>query len=164
MQFIKDGAVTSDPWTRAADEDPIPGGQPVIVTATRLLADATLPDKTAQLGVIWPNNRPVSELAPHLDRLDLVALVFPSFRDGRAYTQARHLRERYGFKGELRATGNVLRDQFLFMVRAGFDAFEVQKDADASAFTKSLHEISVFYQPAADRKITAFRQRLLAGG
>ena len=75
--------------------------------------------------MIWPNNRPIAELAPHLDRIALVALVFPGFRDGRAYSQARILRERYGFGGELRATGQVLRDQFLFLLRAGFDSFEV---------------------------------------
>ena len=63
----------------------------------------------------------------HLDRLAVVALVFPSFRDGRAYSQARLLRERHNYRGELRATGQVLRDQFLFMLRAGFDSFEVKK-------------------------------------
>ena len=87
---------------------------------------------------MWPNNRKVAELAPYLDRLALVALVFPTFRDGRAYSQARLLRERHGFRGELRATGQVLRDQFMFLVRAGFDAFEVKKDADAAAFAEAL--------------------------
>ena len=57
--------------------------------------------------------------------------MFPNFRDGRAYTQARLLRERFGFRGELRATGQVLRDQFVFLARAGFDAFEVKKPEDA---------------------------------
>ena len=89
----------------------------------------------APIGVIWPNSRGVAELVPYLDRLALVALVFPSFRDGRGYSQARLLRERYDFRGELRATGDVLRDQFLFLTRAGFDAFEVKKEADADAFS-----------------------------
>ena len=108
---------------------------------------------TAPTGVLWPNNRNVAELAPYLDKLALVALVFPTFKDGRAYSQARLLRERYGFRGELRATGDVLRDQFLFLVRAGFDAFEVKKDADAAAFAASLARYSVFYQPAADGRV-----------
>ena len=84
------------------------------------------------VGVIWPNSRKVSDLAPHLHRLSLVALAFPKFQDGRAYSQARQLREQYGFNGELRATGDVLRDQRLFLLRAGFDAFEVKKDADVN--------------------------------
>ena len=71
--------------------------------------------RAGKLGVIWPNNRDVDDLVPYLDRLAAVALVFPSFRDGRAYSQARLLRERHGYEGELRATGQVLRDQFVFM-------------------------------------------------
>ncbi len=161
MRYIKGGAVTQDTWTKLGDEEPVPAGAAVLVSAARLLGgDAALAD-AASLGVIWPNNKPVSDLAAHLDRLSLVALVFPTFRDGRAYSQARQLREHYGYTGELRATGNVLRDQFLFMVRAGFDAFEVQKDKDADAFADALREFSVFYQPGADRRTTAFRQRLL---
>ena len=111
----------------------------MIVTAARFLADAeALSQREAPVGVIWPNNRPIAELAPYLDRLALVALVFPLFRDGRAYSQARILRERYGFGGELRATGQVLRDQFLFLLRAGFDSFEVTKEIDAAAFCESI--------------------------
>ena len=99
-------------------------------------------------------------LRRYLDRLALVALVFPTFKDGRAYSQARLLRERYGFRGELRATGEVLRDQFLFLLRAGFDAFEVKKDADAAAFAEALARYSVFYQPAGDGRPAVQRARL----
>ena len=96
-------------------------GVPVLLTTTRFLAEAaSLAARAAPVGVIWPNSRDVDELAPHLAHLASVALVFPTFRDGRAYSQARLLRERYGYRGELRATGQVLRDQFLFMLRAGF--------------------------------------------
>ena len=112
-----------------------------------------------KLGVIWPNNRNLDDLVPYLDRLAVVALVFPTFRDGRAYSQARLLRERYGYDGELRATGQVLRDQFVFMLRAGFDAFEVKKQADAEAFAETVKRYSVFYQPtgtaASPRSIDA---------
>ena len=114
----------------------------------------------ARLGVIWPNNRDVDDLVPYLDRLAVVALVFPTFRDGRAYSQARLLRERHGFKGELRATGQVLRDQFVFMLRAGFDAFEVKKEADAEAFAATVKRYSVFYQPTGDGRITALHRRM----
>ena len=93
-------------------------------------------------------------------RLALVALVFPSFRDGRAYSQARLLREQHGFHGELRATGDILRDQFLFLLRAGFDAFEVKKDADAEAFAAAVLRYSVFYQPTGDGRRSALNERL----
>jgi uncharacterized protein (DUF934 family) len=89
-----------------------------------------------------------------------VALVFPNFRDGRGYSQARILRERYHFRGELRATGQILRDQCLFLQRAGFDAFELTKDADAAAFVAAVHRYSVFYQPAADGRASTLTARL----
>ena len=88
--------------------------------------------------------------------------MFTNFRDGRAYSQARLLRERYHFRGELRATGQVLRDQLLFLQRGGFDAFEVTKEADAAAFAEAVHRYSVFYQPTGDgraRTLTARRAR-----
>jgi len=172
MQFVKDGRIVEDGFARLADDAPVPDRLPVIVSAARFLAD---PDAFARrdgpTGVIWPNNRRVSELAPYLDRLAVVALVFPTFKDGRAFSQARLIRERYGFRGELRATGQVLRDQFLFLLRAGFDAFEVTKDADAAVFTQAARRYSVFYQPTGDGRATALRARLararpdsLAGG
>jgi uncharacterized protein (DUF934 family) len=103
------------------------------------------------------------ELEPVLGRLALVALVFPTFKDGRAYSQARSLRERFGFRGEIRATGDVLRDQFLFLHRAGFDSFEVRKAGDAAAFCEALQKYNVFYQPAADGEGGALRRRLNLG-
>jgi uncharacterized protein (DUF934 family) len=89
-----------------------------------------------------------------------VALVFPTFRDGRAYSQARLLRERHEFRGELRATGQVLRDQLLFLHRAGFDAFEVSKENDTAAFREALQRYSVFYQPTGDGRTSALGARL----
>lgn len=162
MPLIKNGRPAEDRYLRVLDDAPVPDDVPVIVAAARLIADAAeLARREAPTGVLWPNDRRVAELAPHLDRLTLVALVFPKFKDGRAYSQARQLRERYGFRGELRATGEILRDQFLFLERAGFDAFEVKKDADAVAFLESIRRYSVFYQPTADGRPTALRARLL---
>jgi uncharacterized protein (DUF934 family) len=160
MPFIKVGRRVEDAFVRVPDGDPLPDGLPSLVSAERFLtASDEFAVSSAPIGVIWPNNRNIAELAPHLDRLALVALVFPSFRDGRAYSQARILRERYRFSGEVRATGEVLRDQFLFLVRAGFDAFEVKKESDAAAFAAALKRYSVVYQPAADGRASAFRCR-----
>ena len=161
MPLVKGGEITTDRFVRILDDAPIPASGAVLIPAERFLADAAeLAAREAEIGVIWPNNRDIDELGPHLDRLALIALVFPKFQDGRAYSQARILRERLGFRGELRATGQVLRDQFVFMLRAGFDSFEVKKDADAKVFTEVAQRYSVFYQPTGDGRLTAFRQRL----
>jgi uncharacterized protein (DUF934 family) len=152
MPLIKNGAEIEDGFLRVSDDAPLPeDGVPVLLPPARYLAESeALSRRAAPLGVIWPNDREVEELAPHLPRLALVVLVFPTFRDGRAYSQARILRERHGFKGELRASGDVLRDQLLFLHRAGFDAFEIRKPEDARAAVAALRRYSVFYQPAAD--------------
>jgi uncharacterized protein (DUF934 family) len=160
MPLVKAGRVVEDRYVRWPDDAPVPNDVAVIVPAARLLAQsAELGRRHAATGVLWPNHRDVSELRPYLDRLALIALEFPTFRDGRAYSQARGLRERHGFAGELRATGQVLRDQFLFLVRAGFDTLEVVKDADAAAFANAISRYGVFYQPAGDRHPTVLKTR-----
>jgi uncharacterized protein (DUF934 family) len=165
MRLVKAAEVVEDRYTRVGDDAPIPDGVPVIVTAERFLADPEgISGREGQTGVLWPNNRRVAELAPRLDRLALVALVFPLFKDGRAYSQARLLREQYGFRGELRATGDVLRDQFMFLLRAGFDAFEVKKDADAAVFAREIARHTVFYQPTGDGRTPALQVRLRRSG
>jgi uncharacterized protein (DUF934 family) len=163
MPLVKHGRIAADSYVRVADDAPVAGEGAVIVPAARFLADADrLARRTAPTGVLWPNDRRISELVPWLDRLALIALVFPSFRDGRAYSQARQLRERHSFRGELRATGDVLRDQFLFLIRAGFDTLEVKKEADAAAFAEAVGRYSAFYQPSADGRPSIARQRLLS--
>src|ERR1700731_3585847 len=159
MPLVKNGKTAADAFVHVADDAELPGDGAILISAARFLADAeALSRRSGRTGVIWPNNRDVDDLVPYLDRLAVVALVFPSFRDGRAYSQARLLRERYRFHGELRATGQVLRDQFVFMLRAGFDAFEVKKESDAEAFTNTAQRYSVFYQPTGDGRITADRK------
>jgi uncharacterized protein (DUF934 family) len=161
MPLIKNGELVEDRYVRLLDDAPLPDGVPVIVPAVRFLADAEdILRRDAPAGVLWPNNRRVSELAPYVDRLALIVLTFPTFKDGRAYSQARQLRERYRFRGELRATGQVLRDQFLFLVRAGFDALEVLKESDAAAYAATLARYSVFYQPTGEGRPPVVRRRL----
>jgi len=161
MPLVKNGRIATDIFVHVADDAELPGDGAVLISAARFLENPeAISRRLGKTGVIWPNNRDVDDLVPYLDRLAVVALVFPTFRDGRAYSQARLLRERYGFKGELRATGQVLRDQFVFMLRAGFDAFEARKDADAEAFTNTAKRYSVFYQPTGDGRLTALHQRM----
>jgi uncharacterized protein (DUF934 family) len=160
MPLVKDGKISDDAFVHVADDAEIPGDGAILVSAARFLEDPETLSRR-QAGVIWPNNRDVDDLVPYLDRLAVVALVFPTFRDGRAYSQARLLRERYKYRGELRATGQVLRDQFLFMLRAGFDSFEVKKPADAAAFANTVRRYSVFYQPTGDGRMSALHRRMM---
>jgi len=106
------------------------------------------------------NTDEVGELGARLDGVKLVVLNFPKFTDGRAYSQARLLRERLGFKGELRATGAVFRDQVPFMLRCGFDSFESDQPGFAEALAKARTLFSVVYQPVGDGRTTAGELRL----
>ena len=159
MPLVKDGAVVPNRYVTAEAEGVLPDG-PVIVPLSRLLAEGVaLSGRNAPLGVSVPNTADIAVLAPFLPSLSLVALDFPKFRDGRAYSQARLLRERHGFAGELRATGNVLRDQVLLMARCGFDAFEIAGTQDVAGFVAALSRYSVFYQPTGDGRRTVARLR-----
>ena len=161
MPLVKNGKIAADIFVHVPDGAELPGDGALLVSAARLLEDPeALLRRPGKLGVIWPNNRDIDDLVPFLDRLAAVALVFPTFRDGRAYSQARLLRERHGYDGELRATGQVLRDQFMFMLRAGFDALEARKQSDVEAFATTAKRYSVFYQPTGDGRLTALSRRL----
>jgi uncharacterized protein (DUF934 family) len=151
MTLIRKGeVVTADTWQSATDEGPLPEG-PVVVDLERWQESRDeLVRRNSPVGIrLDPPDDP-SLLADDLDRIELICLDFPSFTDGRAYSQARLLRERWNYRGELRATGDVLRDQFRFMRRCGFDAVETKKPADADAWDQAMMEISVAYQGRSD--------------
>src|SRR5215472_3397261 len=152
MPLLKNGEAVADPWQHIAAGEAVPPTGPVVVPFDRWKAEReTLLARNTPVGVRFPNTQRVAELAADLGRLELIVLEFPKFVDGRAYSQARLLRERYGYRGELRATGDVLRDQLQFMQRCGFDAAEIWRAA--------VNEIDVFYQPAADDRVAVAQLR-----
>ena len=163
MPLLKNGAFLDDRWRRLADDDPAPDGDAVIVSFARWRADRALAGRNGPLGLALRNSEPVRPLAAELHRFELIALEFPKFTDGRAYSQARLLRERFGFAGELRATGQVLPDQLLLMRRCGFDAFEIAKDAPLETWRRALEAFSVVYQPAADGRAPIYSLRRVLG-
>ncbi|MGD2134146.1 MAG: DUF934 domain-containing protein [Maricaulaceae bacterium] len=166
MPLIKDGKVVEDGWVALDDEAAPPNAGDVIVSYARVLDDAsTLLQRDGRLGVRVSSSDEIEALVPHLPSLHLVALEFPKYRDGRAYSSARLLRERYGFEGELRAVGDVLRDQLFFMVRCGFDAFEIDHADAAKAFAEAVNEFSAVYQPTGDgrRHVWAARSESSSG-
>ena len=124
------------------------------------LAFADWQQRPAWPAVSLAKTDPVEDLAPHVGRLRLIVLNFPKFSDGRAYSQARLLRGRLGYTGELRATGGVLQDQLPFMLRCGFDSFESDQKGFGEALAKARTLFSVVYQPAEDDRATASLLRL----
>lgn len=111
------------------------------------------------LGIWLDADEAVEEIADDLQHFQVVALNFPVFTDGRHYSSARLLRERYGYKGEIRAIGDVLRDQLFYMRRCGFDAFAVRPDRDPYDALQGLKEFSVTYQAGVDDPLPLFRRR-----
>jgi uncharacterized protein (DUF934 family) len=151
MPLLKEGRVVDDPWRHLDDAEALPEGAPASVSLKRWSAEReTLARRVGRIGLRLPNDAPPLDLAPDIARFDLITLAFPRFTDGRAYSQARLLRGRLGYRGELRATGNVLRDQLLFMRRCGIDAFEVAERALEENWLAALGEFDLFYQPAED--------------
>ena len=139
-----------DPSQSFPDDAAIPPGSCVMISRARLFNDGEqILACGARVCVLWPNSVAVGELVPWLDRIEAVALEFPVFSDGRAYSQARALREHHRYRGELRATGQVLQDQFAFMLRTGFDSFDVPKPCDAARFGEAVARYSVHYQAPA---------------
>lgn len=113
-----------------------------------------------RVGVRLSGADDVALLVDDLDRLELIVLEFSRFTDGRGYSQARRLRERYGYRGELRAVGDVLRDQLYFMVRCGIDAVELGPGQDPEQALAALDEITVHYQPTGDGLVSISDYRL----
>jgi uncharacterized protein (DUF934 family) len=160
MPLLKDGKITEDVWAAVEDGQELPESGPVLVSLARLKAEhASLLAGNHSVGVKLANSDDPAEIAPWLDRISLVALDFPKYTDGRALSQAQLLRRRHGYTGEVRATGQELRDQLRLMIRTGFDAMVIdQADAEA-VFDFSAHEFSDFYQSAADTTDTIFVKR-----
>lgn len=162
MPLIRNGQLSEDSWVRIGDDDPAPAGGDIIVSIERWQAEREqLAAHQGRLGIWLRPDQPPRLIADDLSQFDLVALDFPSFKDGRAYSHARVLRRRYGFRGEVRATGEVLRDQWLFMVRCGFDAFELADGGGdpAHIWREAMKELTVFYQAASDGRRPAWQLR-----
>jgi len=154
-------AFADDSFVHVTDEDAIPEAGDVILSLTRFQAegDALLSSNSRRVGVRIESNEEVEALAYDLPRLAVVAVAFPKYRDGRAYTSARLLRERLNYTGEVRAVGDVLQEQAGFMIRCGMDAFEPADGATPEAWTKAASRFRHVYQRAADDRLVAYEER-----
>lgn len=154
--------VHDDAWLPLADDAPLDGQRAVVVGLRRFLAEREkLLAGDFRLAVRLAADEGPEAFGADLARISAVFVVFPVFRDGRGFSTARLLRSRFRFTGEIRAVGDVGRDQLFFMLRAGFDAFELCDRDHEAAFKWALGSFSVVYQPAADPAIPAFARRAL---
>lgn len=119
----------------------------------------TLSAREGRVGVWLQGGDDPERIVADLARLPLVAINFPKLVDGRGYSTARLLRERYGYRGELRAIGEVQRDQLLFLARCGFDAFALKEGTDPQAALKAFSDFSEAYQSSVDTRVPLFRRR-----
>jgi phosphoadenosine phosphosulfate reductase len=144
----KQGAFRLDPFRPAPLLGELGDGPAILGKARWLSERAQLLARTAPIGLLLEGGARLDDLADDLARFALIALDFPKFSDGRAYSTARLLREKFGYRGELRAVGNVLSDQIPFMRRVGFDAFAVSHGPTRRALgAGELAEVTLYYQP-----------------
>lgn len=161
---IIDGAVVEDQWQLiqlTEDQDPatvtIPVGA-VIVPVTLWQARQDELSGREQLGIWLDCDESPKLIADNLDKLQVVAINFPAFADGRGFTYARELREQHGFKGEVRAIGSFMRDQMFYLQRCGFNAYALH-NADLEQALASLEDFSDSYQAAIDQPQPLFKRR-----
>ena len=153
-KLIKSGAYAQDGFAPVADDAALPDGA-VLVSLARFQKDRdTLLERNTPIGVKLQSHENPEILGADVNRLSLIALEFPKFRDGRAFSWARILRTRLGFTGEIRAVGDFLFDQVNYQHRVGFDAWEVPDHFTLEMFQKALSEMTDVYQPSADGKKT----------
>lgn len=159
QNLIKNDAVTEDAWRLIrSDEESYDAAEDVILPLAAWLAN----DATARSGQTAPWLAPDADLGlllPALAQLPLVAIDFPAFTDGRGYSLARLLRERYGYQGELRAIGDVQRDQLAYLAQVGFTAFAIREDRPAEAALDGLRDFSDQYQATVLQPEPLFKRR-----
>lgn len=151
QNLIKDGQRQDDRWTLVDDDAPLPAEGPIILPLALYLAQKAEWDASDRDIGVWLNDEQMAEdVTGSLDNLALIALRFPKFADGRGFSKARLLRERYGYTGELRAIGDFLPDQVFYMSRCGINAFACRTDDEASIALALLAPFSVRYQGGTD--------------
>ena len=154
MPLIKDGAFVQDAFVTVTDDAALPDGAAIVSLARFQKEREALLTRNAPLGVQLKSSENPELLGEDVQRFSVIVLEFPVFRDGRAFSWARMLRERLKFTGEIRGTGHFLYDQINYMKRVGFDAWTVADGFSLEQFQRALTEITNVYQPSADGKKT----------
>ena len=168
--IIKNKAISADNWTvlRLEKNDTpndifVPNGK-IIMPLKVWQAQRDVLQARTELGVWLASDERAEDLKNDLAKFSVIAVDFPKFADGRGYTIAHRLRARLGYAGELRAIGDVLRDQMFYLQRVGFDAFDTRSDKDIGAALKGLNDFSFTYQASSDERLPLFRRVQRGGG
>jgi uncharacterized protein (DUF934 family) len=163
QRIIKNNEVVDESWHLLPKETTLDGMSNCddLIVPLRLWVDHSraLLVRDGGLGVWLDSDEEAEQIGEDANQFQVIALNFPAFTDGRSFSNARLLRDRYGFKGELRAIGDVLRDQLFYMSRCGFDAFAIRPDKDPYEALQGLRDFSVTYQAATDEPLPLFRRR-----
>ena len=156
MKVVKDKRVVDDAWHLVKDDEAADAN--AIVSLSRWNADrVALLAAGTPVGVVLRSNESPDDVADR-DKLPLIAVDFPVFTDGRGYSTARMLRSRLHYKGEIRAIGDVMRDEMFLMSRCGIDSFAVKATKDIAKTLSAFEDFSVTYQAAADDERPLFRR------
>lgn len=165
QKLIKDGVIQENTWTLVAKSEgeasavAVPAGQVLIPVSVWLAQKEQLQSRT-DIGVWFDSDEAADLIADDANRFAVIGVSFPLFMDGRSFSTARLLRERYGFKGELRAVGNFIRDQLCYLRRCGVNAFAfANPEADLEEAVKSLADLQEYYQASVDQPLPLFRRR-----
>jgi uncharacterized protein (DUF934 family) len=160
-QLLKDGHVVDDNWILAADNlESLPSSGNVLLSTSQWEQFASeLDQQQAPVGVWLAGNEEIPDFIESLLQLPIIAIKFAKFVDGRGYSLARLLRERYHYSGELRAIGDIIRDQLYLLKHSGFNAFQPSQDIDLEQAAASLTDFSENYQSTNAQPIPLFRRR-----
>lgn len=158
--IIKNGAIVTNEWATVTDPTSmIPAGKVILPLKLWQQQPESLLKRTPTPGLLLQPDDDMHDLPQALDQLPVITVLFPAFTDGRGFSIASLLRERFGYKGELRAKGHFIRDQLYYMKRCGFDAFEFDTGIDLNEAKKSLADFSNDYQASANQTPPLFRRR-----
>jgi uncharacterized protein (DUF934 family) len=160
--IIKGGEITADDWNvldKDTATDSILQDGKFIVPLQYWLANSEALNTRGDIGVWLDSDEDTDSIEDNCNHLPVIAINFPTFADGRGYSYARLLREKYGYTGELRAIGDVLKDQVFFLKRCGFDAYAIRVDRDVADAISSLEDFSDSYQVAVDQPEPLFKRR-----
>ena len=165
-KIIKNGQIVDDAWHifklgegQTPESVPLPNGPTLLPLAVWQIRKVEILAAKTSIGVWLDSSEGPESIADDLAHFTLIGINFPKFADGRGYSSARLLRERYGYRGEIRAIGDVLQDQLFYMKRCGIDAFAVREDKDIEAALAGLNVFSEAYQAAVDQPQPLFRRR-----
>ena len=155
MKIIKDKVIVEDVWTHYSGEGEMPEGD--IIVSYKVWQDENLSGR--RVGVQLEPGDSVKDIEGDLDKFELIAINFPTFNDGRGYSMAKLLRDRFGYKKELRAVGDVMRDQIFYLQRCGFNAYEVKAGRDINDAVKAFEDFTVKYQVSSDEDVPLYRRK-----